>query len=165
MADRLTAAMLAAMQRANPRVRQRLTANLTVTGVGTTDITDRVVGWGEISTEVYGKHPDKPGKFLFCVLTVAVTNEDGAFNYGGTLVPNGIEDFADMTLQVTNEFIESGGSTWVTLDDFTGRVRVPEYDASKVVRLTAEHPLAYMQDRKWTKFDRCGGNTGVRAST
>jgi len=162
MADRLTANQLAQFARVNPRRTQILTASLDSSSIALTDITSRVTDWGSIKTEVYGKHPDETGEFSFPVLTVEVDNSDGAFFYGGALVPGGIDDFNSMTLRIENQIRANGDTAFTTFDDFTGRVVIPEYDDSKIVRLVAEHPLAWLARRKWLREDRIGGNTGFR---
>ena len=158
MADKLSAADLVAYSVRNLRLQIVRTATINNDAISATDISEYVTGWGELKTEVYNKHPDDRGVLRFPVLSVDVNNESGVFDSGGVLFPNGRSDYNSTTLNIV---IAIAGTTRL---DFTGNVRQPEYNSSKLVVLVAEHPLAATTQRKWKTSDRYGGYTGIRKS-
>lgn len=155
MADRLTAAQLAAFTGSRMRKKVVRTATIGNDAIGTVDITARVKRWNDVTFGVYNVHPDERGSLRFPVIQLTVDNSRGYFNRGGVIFPNGNADFASTVLSVT---ITVGGAQ---LFAFDGRVLQPEYANGGGLDLVAEHPLTALSVREWTRGDRIGGDTGV----
>lgn len=155
MADRLTAEQLAKFSGRVVRARATRTAVIDNDAISATDITAYVKRWNQIRFEVYGKSPTDPGTLRFPVLTLTVDNSSKIFDRGGALFPNGTPDFASTTIHAT---ISAGG---ITILDFIGCVREPEYSHALAIDLVAEHPLTQINRRVWTRDDRIGGDTGI----
>lgn len=155
MADRLTAAQLADFTGLVMNKKVTRVATIDNDSISATVITDLVKEWGSIKYELFNKHPDDQGKLRFPVTTIVVDNSQGYFSRGGTAFPGGKSDFESTTLRI--QITVSG----ITLMDFTGQVKEPEYDSSKVVRLVTEHPLTAITRRKWGRDDQIGGDTGI----
>ena len=158
MADRLTAAQFAAYTRHRMRPKVVREAYIDNAAISPTYITERVKSWGKVTFAVYNKHPNDRGALRFPVVTLEVDNSRGYFNRGGVIFPNGNADFASTTVHVS---ILVGGVSYFVFD---GRILQPEYTESGSLFLVAEHPLAAMTSRKWTRDDRIGGDTGVNAN-
>lgn len=162
MADLLTADQLSAAAERNLRWEIIRTANIDNAAITLTDISDKVASWGQIKFEVYNRHPSERGNLWFPVCSISVKNADKAFDRGGIFFPNGTDDFASTTLRVQIS-IDFGPAGIKQVLDFTGNVREPEYDPTGYVNLVAEHPLTAINNRKWVREDRIGGNTGIGA--
>jgi hypothetical protein len=124
---------------------------------------DYVKEWGRTRFEVYNKHPDDRGRLGFPIVNVMADNSDGYFSPGGTIFPNGRDDFYSTTLRVEMTAHFADGTQYKFLD-FYGQVREPEYDETETVNLVAEHPLTAASGRIWDKQDRIGGDTGIDAN-
>jgi hypothetical protein len=155
MADRLSAALLAAYARPVLRKKVVREAYILNDAAGPTDITARVKSWGTVDFEVFNQHPDERGSLKFPVVSLTVDNSDGYFNRGGAIFPNGNADFESTVVHVS--ILVGGNSLFV----FDGRILQPEYSEGGSLELVAEHPLTAMTSRKWTRDDRIGGDTGI----
>ena len=158
MADRLTADQLDRFGRHVMEAPVTRTATIDNDAISATDITSRVKDWGKIKTELYNKHPDDRATLRFPVVTFEVDNSDGYFDRGGTIFPNGNDDYASTTVRIQ---VVMDGTTWL---DFTGILREPEYTGRGVIELVADHPLIAMNKRTWAREDRIGGDTGLNVS-
>lgn len=155
MADKLTAAQMAAYSAHRMRPPVIRTATIDNAAITATDISDRVKKWGTVRFAVYNRHPNDRGELSFPVVELTVDNRDGYFDRGGVLFPNGNADFASSVLSVA---ITVGGVQRLAFD---GRILQPEYVSGGALQIVAEHPLAAMSSRRWTRDDRIGGDTGI----
>ena len=163
MADKLTAAELAAFGQRNITAEISRTCELSNDSHGTLVLTDRIKKWRNTKFEVYNRHPDDRGRLRFPALNLTADNSGGYFDLGGTVFPNGRSDLASTTINV-QVFYRITGTTFKTLMDFTGQLREPEYDETDVITLVVEHPLTVLTGRIWERQDRIGGDTGVNHS-
>jgi len=161
MADRLTAQQMTDYSGRNIRNRVTRTLNLSHddgTVVTVYEVTPSVKSWGSIKTSVYNAGPKDRGELVIPTVAVVVDNNDGTFNMGGPIFPNGRKSLAEYTASLV---VSVDGMVVV---DFTGLILEPSYDATGLLTLTIEHPLGAAVAQKWTRDDRYGGDTGVNES-
>lgn len=155
MADLLTAAQMAAYTKHKMRPPVVRTAIIENASISATDISARVKKWGKVQFALFNAHPNDRGQLKFPVVELTVYNGDNYFDRGGPIFPNGTADLASSVLSLS---VTAGG---VAMFAFDGRVLQPEYIDGGTLQLIAEHPLASMSSRVWTKDDRIGGDTGI----
>lgn len=160
MADKLTAAELAAFGQRNITVEIDRRCILSNDSVGPISITNRIKKWGKTKFETYNRHPSDRGRLRFPTVNLLADNSSGYFDLGGDVFPNGRTDLGSTEVTVSM-FYRITGTNWHTIMDFTGQLREPEYDETDVIVLVIEHPLTVLTGRVWTRQDRVGGDTGV----